>query len=190
MVSKYYYFVSSLPLLRLGDAPPLRSAEFLDLSQYHLPPRLQEELTAISLLPRERHCCPAEAGWNDFELALRNAVVRARASRQSREAQPFLKLEAAAFGFLESQIQDAFNRDPLRLEEELDHLRWRVLDDLIVGRDYDFDRLFVYRIKLLLLEKRAGLDTDAGKQQTREQLNQKLESSELLADIIGSTATG
>jgi hypothetical protein len=188
VLAKYYYFVSSLPFLRLGETPPMSSADFLDLSRFHVSAARHEALTQLCLVPRASACCPAEARWNEFEPAVRNAVVRARAARTGREAQAYTKLESTAFGFLETQVQDAFNRDPLRLESELDRVRWEFLDDLTVGRDFDFDALFVYRIKLLLLEKRAALDADSGWQRANESLNQKLEASELPADIAGAAA--
>ncbi len=179
MAANYYYFAGSLPYLRLGVDPPLSSAEFLERAREHVTGGEWAALAAVGLEPRDSSCCVVEARWHAFETCVRNALVRVRAHRLKRDAHSFLRPETEAFGFLEAQVQEAFAHDPLRLEEQLDGLRWQRLDDLAVGHYFDFEALLIYRLKLLLLEKRAGLDPAAGRRELERCLTEKLMSPEL-----------
>ncbi len=174
MSANYYYFISSLPHLRLGDEPLLTSEDYLDLCQYQLSAELVATLVSVSLSPRDQACCTTETAWNAFEIFLRNALVRARAGKLGKEAQPYLETETAAYGGLEAQVQEAMGRNPLLREEQLDRVRWQFLENEAVGHEFDFDALFRFRVKLLLLEKRVGLDPSAGKARVDESLDEKL----------------
>jgi len=120
---------------------------------------------------------------------LRNALVRVRASALRKEAHPYLSEEKDAFSHLESQIQEAISKDPRRMEEQLDRLRWQVLDDLSVGHDFDENALLLYRIKLLLVEKRVGLSPSEGRNLLDRGLNEALEHTALAASLGSEEAT-
>ncbi len=186
MSANYYYFVSSLPHIRPGDEPPMGSEDFLEQCRYQLPPDIAEQLAYIALEPSDdEFLCHAHQRWNAFETSLRNVIVQARASRLKKEAVPFLKPEADAFGGLEGQVQEALNRDPLDMEQQLDRVRWQFLGDLTVGHEFDINALFVYRIKLLLLEKRSGMSTEQGQVDLEQCLKEKLTSDQLPEFING-----
>ncbi|CAK0773107.1 DUF2764 family protein [Gammaproteobacteria bacterium] len=159
----HYYLVSSLPYLKPGIEPPVRSRDFLAQCAAQLPASEVAALTAVSLIPRATAASPVEARWNQHETYLRNTLIRVRASqRHHHEVAGYLRPEGAAFGGIENAVRDAYNRDPFQLEEQIDRLRWRFLDDLTIGHEFDFTAVFVYHVKLLLLEKRIGLDVTAG----------------------------
>lgn len=184
-MSEFHYFASSLPFLRLGTESPMRSEEFLDQAQYHLPPGQWQSLSAIALTPREDAAGATETRWNRFETCLRNAVARCRARKLKKEAHAYTRLEEDAFGHLESQVQEAFGRDPLNMEEHLDLIRWQFLDDLAVGHLFDYDALVIYRIRLLLLEKRGGLDPENGQARLDDLMTEKLNAKHLPEFVHG-----
>jgi len=181
--SQYYYFISSLPYLRLGEEPKIRSEEFLDLCSYCLDQEIGEQLKDVQLIPREDSFFAVERVWNAFDTCMRNALVRVRASRVKREGSPYIREEKDAFSHIESQIQDAWSKDPLSMEEQLDRLRWQVLEDLAVGHNFDENALFLYRVKLLLLEKRLGLNPSEGQIQLDRSLDKALEESSFPANL-------
>ncbi|RMD84223.1 MAG: DUF2764 family protein [Lentisphaerae bacterium] len=176
MAKQFYYLISSLPTLQLGGNLPWRSDAFLEYARYHLTPSEWEALASVSLIPdAEEGVCRLHSRWLAFERNLRNLLVRMRASRQKREAQEFLRRDLDLFGGLEAVVQEVANMNPLQAEEILDRQRWLFLDQETVGHEFDFNSLVAYRLKLSLLEKRAGIDEESGNRALddlrREQLN-------------------
>ena len=51
---------------------------------------------------------------------------------------------------------------PRAADEELDRVRWRVLEELAFGHYFDVETLVVYLLKLRILERRARFDAAAG----------------------------
>jgi hypothetical protein len=188
-MSQYYYLISSLPYLRQGGEPPLRSVDFLAQCAAQLNPTEVSCFVDVGLIPRVTAASPVEARWNEYETYLRNALVRIRATRQHRDPTVYSRLEHSAFGGIEAAVRDAYNRDPIRLEEQLDRLRWQFLDDLVVGHEFDFTAVFVYRVKLLLLEKRSGLDAATGQRRLDEAVAAKLQTMQLTAGPAVGLAT-
>lgn len=188
-MSHYYYLISSLPYPRLGGEPPLRSVDFLAQCAAHLTPAEVTALANVELIPQVTAASPVEARWNEYETYLRNALVRIRSARQHRDPTIYLRLEHTAFGGIEVAVRDAYNRDPIRLEEQLDRLRWQFLDDLVVSHEFDFTAVFVYRVKLLLLEKRSGLDAATGQRRLDEAVATKLRTMQLTAGPAAGLAT-
>ena len=142
-------------------------------------------LSEIALLPGDSGQCYVQSRWNAFETSLRNTAVHIRALKQKREPGAYIREETDAFGGLETHVQDALSHNPLGMEEHLDNVRWQFLDSLLVGREFTFDALAVYKIKLLLLEKRAGADSKQGAETLEQFLNEKLTSDQLPEFING-----
>lgn len=167
MATDFYYLVGSLPLLRLGDAPPLDSAAFLE--------RCRSELSAAQFARLERAAlCPAsdaappvaetEQRWQAWETYLRNTVVRVRVARQKLDPGPWLRPETDVFPSQTREIEEILAKDdPAARELALDETRWRRLDELASGHMFDLDALVIYRLRLLLVEKWTALDDDEGR---------------------------
>jgi hypothetical protein len=68
--------------------------------------------------------------------------------------------------------------NPAEREKMLDSLRWKALDDLEFGHNFDFDSLCIYKIKLMLLEKWVGKDQRKGLENLDAILN-KIEKPEI-----------
>lgn len=145
-----------------------------------------QRLTRISLLPEDSCECFVQKRWNAFETSLRNAAVHIRALKLDHtEPGPYLRAEIDLFGGLETHVQDAFSHNPLGMEEHLDSIRWQFLDSLLVGREFSFDAVAVYKIKLMLLEKRVHADREKGEENLEQFLNEKLTSDQLPEFING-----
>ncbi|MFH1281149.1 MAG: DUF2764 family protein [Candidatus Omnitrophota bacterium] len=157
MFAYYTYLISSLPALRFFNKMPF-SLEELFVKCADLIPESE-----IKIL---RHICDSDASvldlgsgetlkkWITFEVALRNELVRARASRQKVDPLKFIRFP----DFPDTQIRHialAAYRSASILEGEkiLDEARWNFLESLSSGHYFDFDSLLIYALKLRILER-------------------------------------
>jgi hypothetical protein len=170
-MSEYFYLVSSLPMLKQDEESAISSEEFLDACSQWLKPGELSLIKQLNLAPIANSALsPASAAgkWNNWETCLRNFMTRTRAGKLNRDTANSLREEKDFFSEIERGAQDAFSApNPLEREKMLDKLRWTQLEDLESGHHFDFDKLCIYRIKLLLREKW----TNRKKEQGEENLN-------------------
>lgn len=170
-MSEYFYLVSSLPMLKQDEEPVISSDEFLEACSHWLPESEMSLLTQLDLVPDA--VSPPSPGsaarkWSDWETCLRNLLAKTRAGKLNRDAANSMREENDFFSDIERGAQDAYSAsNPLEREKILDKLRWTQLEDLESGHHFDFDKLCIYRIKLLLREKW----TARKKEQGEENLN-------------------
>ena len=164
MSPSYYYLISSLPLLRWGSRSPLSDADFLAQCEGQLDAAALAQLHAVALLPTgDSGSTASEASWHDWDDYIRNLLARARAGHLHRDVSPMLRPERDVFPTDRREVDELLaNENPLERERALDQIRWRRLDGLEAGHPFDFDRLVVYRLKLLLLEKWMQFDSESG----------------------------
>lgn len=162
-VEGYYYLISSLPMLRFGDRPPMDSATFLAGAREHLDAGRMARLEAVSLVPDAVDLGEGVAAeWRAWETYVRNILVRHRA-KSPEAVHHWHRPEADVFPGIRRQVEEAVEYDnPLQREHALDELRWRMLDGLRPTHEFDFEALVLYRLQLLLAEKWSGRDSVAG----------------------------
>ena len=169
MAAQYYYFVSTLTALVLGEAPHLDSASFLDLLAYHVTDEEATHLQSLARTPPVSAFCPAARRWNEIDIYLRNHVLRNRRDVDRRRVAEWTREEREVFPGLDPQIDDALNApNPLQREWRLDRIRWQILEEARFARPFAVDALAVYRLQLLLVEKWAAVDAAAGLQHIRD----------------------
>jgi hypothetical protein len=165
---EYYFLISSLPRLALGEAPPWTSADLLDSLAYHLPASDVDRIRALDATPPVEPFCPAARRWNEIEIFLRNYVVRNRRDTDRRRAEEWTREAPDVFPGLEPQIDEALNApNPLEREQTLDRIRWQALEEARFARPFAVDAVAVYRLRLILVEKWAGVDAEAGLRRVR-----------------------
>jgi len=160
----YYYLISSLPLLRLDEPPPFTSAAFLDTCREQLSPGRFDALLRVTLMPGDwKTCCESERLWDAWETQFRNSLVRRRAAVLGLDPESWIRPASEVWVQLDRQVEEAMNAgDPWQCELALDRLRWQHLSDLEAGHSFDFDKVVIYRLQLLLVEKRAAYDSERG----------------------------
>jgi hypothetical protein len=163
-LTQYYYLVASLPMLALGDAPPLSSQAWLDLCREQVSEddyALLARITFRALSPR-----PGDHGvwqaYSSWETALRNELALQRGQRLGRNPDPFMR-DAPFYAGLSAIVKEALNAGtPKAVETALDRRRWSYLEELETGTRFDLGRLIVYRLQLLLLERKDQFRPEPG----------------------------
>ncbi len=153
MKNEYYYLVASLPYLRFREAPPMTGEMFLAESGKWLPERDMDFLLDAAAGPDpERVYCSFLMKWFDFDAGLFQEIADYRKSRKKGED---TKPAGLAGRVLEQP-------DPLQREIFLEKNRWDFLEDLAGGHFYDVEKLTVYYLQLLILERLNKFDKDKG----------------------------
>lgn len=158
MSAYYTYFIASLPTLGFREKPPFSYAEFLNKGREFILARDLEALKKISSggeYALQDTSSDVLRRWNDFDILLRNALVKLRAARKYQSGDKYLRASQEEISSYAAHIALSAHKNPSLLEAEisLDEARWRFLDDLSFGHYFDRDFLIAYGLKLLILER-------------------------------------
>jgi hypothetical protein len=167
-VSRYYYYIPSIPSLAFGASPPFPSARFLKDLPYYLD-RKDAPIVASARLEhpseeakRAAAPSPVLAQWYRWDLALRNELTRLRGQETGRDSQPWLR-EGFPYPDAVAAARAAFAApSPLEGEMILERARWDALERLKALHYFDRDFLVVYSLELQLLERLACFRKEAG----------------------------
>ncbi len=154
MAAFYTYLISSLPMLHFGVIPPFSSERFMAMCRDLIPEndwRILEQCRRQTLL-EEKISHPTLKKWVDFEVGLRNELVKVRAAHKKIEPAKYLRRD----GYSEIELYHIAihsHRITSLIESEkfLDRERWRKLDDLSLGHYFDPEFLIIYYFKLRIL---------------------------------------
>lgn len=170
-MTQYYYLVASLPMLLADGPPPLDSPALLELCREHASAADYALLARITLT--ELGVRPGDPGvWRDYsawETALRDELARQRAQRLGLDPAPFLRPAPFRAGLTLAVKEALAAGSPLASETALDRRRWACLEELESGTQFGLDRLVVYRLKLLLLERRHRWRPEPGRKAFTEE---------------------
>ncbi len=174
-MSSYYFTVSSLPYLRFEDPPPLSlegfyalCAPWLDSPDYRLV--LNASLSSLS---DTAPTCSVLQRWRQWEINLRDELVKIRAQKLGMDAFEFIIPSAFTMGAAELAAEASGMINPLEAERFIDRARWSFLEELEVGHYFDVERLVVYVLKLQLLGRIALHGRERGRERF-EQIFEKL----------------
>jgi len=152
----YIYLISSLPALQFGEKAPFSFREFLEKCKGLIPQKdigIIKSATFIEESPYDE-TRPILRKWRAFDAALRNELVKIRASRKHVDPNAYLRRDGYADPSVANVAMNAYkNPSMLESEEILDRVRWWVLDEITIGHYFDTDFLITYGHKLLILEK-------------------------------------
>lgn len=164
-MSAYYYLVSSLPMLMMGETAPISLENFMESCKDWLSDKELDQLTKLDLTPTETAPFDSDSSagkWNQWETSLRNRIAKHRASSLNKDADHYTQPEKDVFSEIERIVQEAYSVNPLEREKIFDKNRWQQLDNLEAGHEFDFDKLCIYKIKLMLNEKWKHRKTEQG----------------------------
>lgn len=178
-MTQYYYLVSSLPFLFPDDAPPFNSDSWLEICREQVSAADHRLLSRIGFnrLETEPEDHSVWRMYSSWETALRNELALQRAQKLNVNPDPFLR-GAPFFTSVPQQVKEALAAgSPKATETALDHLRWSQLDAQEAGTQFDLGRLIIYRLKLLLLERRSLFGLEPGIESFRENYTQILDGA-------------
>lgn len=180
-MADYFYFLSSLPMLRSGEKPPISYDLFMARCREFLGDELASEIGRLQLLPDDarKNMTPVEAAWHDFETFLRNTAGNIRKSHIRKSNAVMTKHETKYLSALEAKrIEEILSiSSPLERENALDNLRWKFLDGLEVQNAFNKGAVELYALRLLLLEKQASRQYESGKAAFDKLMNAGLEKA-------------
>lgn len=157
----FYFFVASLPTLKLGAPSPVTLEAFRADAARLLPLAVANELDDL-LLARSPNSSFARA-WHEQDVQLRNAVALFRASRRDDDAPPRIEPSRNYNVWLDRAVAEACGKsNPLERELALDQVRWNTADELSRETPFGLAGVLAYGLKLKLVERWAALTDDAG----------------------------
>jgi len=157
MPAYYTYLISSLPMLSFSAKLPFSLEDFFTRCKNLISEKEFEIL--LSVCQQEVSFLDIQLSnslkqWSNFELALRNELVRARAGRKKIEPLKFLRLPDSPQAEISHVAMAAYRSTSiLEAEKILDQARWNFLDTLSFGHYFNFDCLLIYGLKLKILER-------------------------------------
>jgi len=157
MPAYYTYLISSLPMLNLSSRAPFSVEDFFTKCNNLIP---EKELVILRNACKEENFFFDVQGnaclrkWFNFEITLRNELVRVRASRKKIDPLKFLRLPDSPQMEISHLAMLAYRSSAiLEGEKILDQGRWNFLESLNLGHYFDFDYLLIYGLKLKILER-------------------------------------
>lgn len=187
-MTQYYYLVASLPMLLPDDPPPLDSPAFLELCREQAAAEdhallVRISLDALELLPGD------PVAWRDYaswETALRDELAVQRGQRLGLDPEPFLRPAPFVAGLTAVAREALGAGTPREVEAALDRRRWSRLDEIETGTQFSLGRLVVYRLKLLLLERRQRFQPEAGRKAFQSEFSRILDGAAAWTDAAAS----
>lgn len=156
--------MASLPELRFDGKPPLSADAFLDRCRGVVSEPAMRVLAGVRLL-QDESVAPVEVleRWRAREFSLRNALAGLRAHRLGIDPARHVRGAIADMEAAQAARRVFEAVSPRAAGDELDRMRWAWLEELESGHYFDLDRLVIYLLKLLLLERRAVFSKEAGR---------------------------
>ena len=157
MADFYPYLVSSLPMLHFGMKPPFSFERFLEVCRPLIP---KKDFQLLRTLPQPEHY--SEKGkrhqiirkWIEFNIALRNELVRIRAVKKHLDPATYLRTESYLGAFpIPAGLAATIHTSVLDAEKTLDEMRWKALEELALGHYFDVGVLITYAYKLMILQR-------------------------------------
>ena len=165
MSADLFYFMASLPALRLEGQASITCPRFLQQCRDLLDEKIADRLEKIFLTPDNTE--PVDetvAQWYAFEAYLRNTLAELRRVRLKLPPEDTGRKSREQLYSYRKRIEDAMAlTSPLARENTLDALRFAFLEELEVGHYFDLPKLELYFLKLLILDKRSSRKLPEGR---------------------------
>ncbi|MBU4590720.1 MAG: DUF2764 domain-containing protein [Candidatus Omnitrophica bacterium] len=171
---EYYYLVASLPLLEFGMKTPVAYEDFLSRCLEQLTPKDLAIIKRTNIFPSEdtEEAFPALREWKIFDRALRNELVKYRASKRSKDASEYIRGEDYKDPFLAIEAHWAVNEEsPVEAERFLDKIRWEKIEELEKAHYFDIDYLVTYALRLQILERWQKINSEGGAQVLKDMIS-------------------
>jgi hypothetical protein len=185
-MSKYYYFMATLPALQASAAaPPFSHAVFLEKAAAALSAKdfallscANPGMPADGVVPAGLESSKLLRRYHHWDLSLRNELARLRAGRMQKPFDKYLRPAELEYDGVKA-AQAAFQaEDPLQGELVIERERWNFLEMLAVNKYFDIEYIIAYSLLLQVLERRARFDIEKGNEGYRTVYRSVLETAD------------
>ena len=163
----YWFFIASLPDLQLeSQMPPMSVEEFDDLCCGELDKNSFAALTGFDgvVAPDftgDSRLTGIYNAYGKFEVYLRNRIARRRAEKANEQLE--LPDPPEYFGEYDFAATTLANTaDPAERELIIDRLRWNFIEEQLLCKEFSFDALCAYKLKLAFVNKYCNRKLEPG----------------------------
>lgn len=160
-MSNALYLTASLPMLKLGDQPPMTME---DLRYRCTGVMSDKELAAFdALIAGEDSDEPFVAAYYAHDIQLKNVAGRLRAQAWGPETR-FSERSFSGYDVtFAKMVSDAFAKaDPLEREMDLDRARFWLVDQLAGVCEDTMETVYAFAVKLMICERWSRISEEAG----------------------------
>jgi len=159
-VASYYYYASTLPLLRLDGPLPFSVDTFLAASADQVSRRDHALLKTAVEGGESNH--PFIRSWQRHQRLLRSELAAQRSRRKGYGGAAYPHRDETDLGICETVRQALAADDPLKGELLLLELSFKQLDEQVGLSAFSIEALLAFVLKLQLLERRSRFVRSAG----------------------------
>ncbi|AAX17436.1 MULTISPECIES: DUF2764 family protein [Borrelia] len=155
MLSPYYYVMSSLPYLDLKIGKGGSISGFFDNIEIALS---REDFLCLKDLSESRFArgnLKVIDQFLEFEEMMRYTLATIRAEKLGFSRDVYLESSYFSSYYLGILKPLCLKENPFEVELGLDMLKWQFLTELEVGNDFNFEKLVIYLLKLMLVSRRS-----------------------------------
>lgn len=167
-MAEYYYTVASLPMLSLGQEPPISIDYFLENCSYTMGEEDYQVLLSAVIVPVQKSAHPAIAMWQNWERTLRNELAVLRSQKTGIDYEIYLREGETTTGVSDAVREAGNAANPQIAEDILDSARWRFLDEIEGAHNFDLTKLIVYYLKLQIAERKMMMNQQNGENKYQE----------------------
>jgi hypothetical protein len=159
-VASYYYFASTLPLLRPDGPLPYGVDDFLKRAAELVGAKDMKILNAAAQRQPQRNTFLNK--WQEYQQMLRAELASQRSRRPLYKGEEVVRKEVAEYAIVEAVRAALECDDPLQAELMLLNLQWKILDELVGLQVFSIEALLAHLLKLQLLQRRSHFVQEKG----------------------------
>jgi len=151
-MSNVVYLITSLPSLTFGHQPPISLQEFMHDAQFQLSEKVYQKLEALDIQQLD-----TSEGTTNLQSAVERYMELETDKLEIRHAER------------ESRTPNVINipnrvmeKNPLELEKFFMKALWDELDSIDATEHFTMTEVFVYKLKLQILERLHSFNTEKG----------------------------
>ena len=169
-MANYYYFVSSLPSLKL-DNPGMSVDKFLLDAKYQLSSKDYNSLLCAVENRIDKKTSRFVQNYTHFKTMVEKEVNHQRAIKLGLDDSSYINNGDKA-AEISDKIKTAMNSDPLKAENIIINLYWNYLENNVgVGNCFDITYIISYALRLQILSRLTLFSTKKGENEFNDLFN-------------------
>ncbi len=163
-MAQYYYLIASFPMISFESDPPYTIEEFQETSLQWLTGKDRKVFQDLISDEYSYGSDDVLDKWVSWDTALRNEISRIRSQKKGMDQESFVRTETGGWTLTDAVKEVFAQGNPYEAEEMEERIRWGFLSELEAPFYFQFDRVLVYYLKLLLLIRKSKFTKERGGQ--------------------------